>query len=131
MTIKLMDEKPNYQEFLMGYLECAAWCGISEDDPNKNKCRDGHPSVYDFTVHEIFRAEKECRDFVDSNIQDLRGLDMKRCGYDFWFTRNGHGTGFWDRGLGEVGDRLTEAAEGCGTMYVYVSRRGKLHMKVG
>ena len=29
-------------------------------------------------------------------------------GHDFALTRNGHGTGFWDRGLGEIGDMLTE-----------------------
>ena len=29
-------------------------------------------------------------------------------GHDFALTRNGHGTGFWDRGLGDIGDMLTE-----------------------
>lgn len=29
-------------------------------------------------------------------------------GHDYWLTRNGHGAGFWDRGLGEVGDKLSE-----------------------
>jgi hypothetical protein len=28
------------------------------------------------------------------------------CGRDYWFSRNGHGVGFWDRGLGDVGDKL-------------------------
>lgn len=27
---------------------------------------------------------------------------------------HGHGTGFWDRGLGEAGDRLSEAVRGQG-----------------
>jgi len=31
-------------------------------------------------------------------------------GRDYWFTRNHHGVGFWDRGLGEIGDKLTEKA---------------------
>lgn len=35
-------------------------------------------------------------------------------GHDFYLTREGHGTGFWDRGLGELGDRLTEVAKSCG-----------------
>lgn len=30
-----------------------------------------------------------------------------RAGHDFYLTRNGHGTGFWDRGFGKVGKRLT------------------------
>jgi hypothetical protein len=32
-------------------------------------------------------------------------------GRDFWYSRNGHGVGFWDRGLGEVGDNLDKAAK--------------------
>lgn len=39
---------------------------------------------------------------------------FNRHGHDFAFTRNHHGAGFWDRGYGEVGDRLTEAAEAYG-----------------
>jgi hypothetical protein len=32
-------------------------------------------------------------------------------GTDFVLTRNHHGAGFWDRGLGDLGDRLTEWAQ--------------------
>lgn len=35
-------------------------------------------------------------------------------GHDFALTRNSHGAGFWDRGYGEIGDRLTEAAQAYG-----------------
>ena len=31
--------------------------------------------------------------------------------YDYWLTRNHHGSGFWDRSLGPVGDRLTELSD--------------------
>jgi hypothetical protein len=31
-------------------------------------------------------------------------------GHDLWLTSQGHGVGFWDRGLGELGDRLSKAA---------------------
>lgn len=33
-------------------------------------------------------------------------------GHDFWLTSQGHGAGFWDRGLGEVGDTLTDSVDG-------------------
>ncbi len=36
--------------------------------------------------------------------------DDAAAGRDYWYTRNGHGVGFWDRGLGEVGDKLADAA---------------------
>lgn len=37
--------------------------------------------------------------------------DLEAAGRDLWFSRNGHGVGFWDRGLGEIGDRLHAACE--------------------
>jgi hypothetical protein len=37
--------------------------------------------------------------------------DETGAGRDFWFTRCGHGVGFWDRGLGDLGDKLTEIAK--------------------
>lgn len=40
----------------------------------------------------------------DHNVWEL-------IGHDFWLTRNGHGVGFWDRGLGDLGDRLTELSK--------------------
>lgn len=41
--------------------------------------------------------------------------DEAGAGRDFWFTRCGHGVGFWDRDLpGEVGDKLTAIAESFG-----------------
>ena len=41
-------------------------------------------------------------------------------GHDIALTRNGHGSGFWDQGYGEVGDILTEAAEALGSVDPYV-----------
>lgn len=51
-----------------------------------------------------------------------------RAGYDFWLTRNGDGTGFWDRDLGEVGKALTKAAEKYGSASLYASR-GQVHQE--
>jgi hypothetical protein len=35
-------------------------------------------------------------------------------GHDLLLTRNGHGAGFWDRGLGELGERLSMWARSLG-----------------
>ena len=37
---------------------------------------------------------------------------FEHIGRDFWLTSQGRGAGFWDRGLGEVGDILTDSADG-------------------
>lgn len=44
-----------------------------------------------------------------------------------WLTRNGHGTGFWDRGLGERGDALTKSAESFGDAVLYVGDDGRIY----
>ena len=40
-------------------------------------------------------------------------------GHDLALTRNGHGAGFWDRGLGEAGDTLTYWAESLDTLHIF------------
>lgn len=59
------------------------------------------------------------------------GYDDARVGRDFWYTRNGHGVGFWDLGLGEVGERLS-ALCGYGTDFppvdAYVGDDGFVHL---
>ena len=45
-------------------------------------------------------------------------------GHDFALTRNHHGAGYWDRGLGALGDRLTANAHPFGESSVYVTEDG-------
>lgn len=87
---------------------------------------------------------EECASFMAGCLADLReycgqlgdwsGSDgstpaaMARAGHDFWLTRNGHGAGFWDRGLGELGERLTAVAKPYSSAYVYVGGDGKVYV---
>lgn len=48
------------------------------------------------------------KDLGDAYEGSVRYND-ELAGHDYWLTRNGHGAGFWDRGLGPVGDRLADA----------------------
>ncbi len=52
-----------------------------------------------------------------------------RLGFDLFLTRNGHGAGFWDRGLGIIGKRFTEAAKDLGEIYLYVGDDGKIYQQ--
>jgi hypothetical protein len=67
-------------------------------------------------------------DFYDDNLAKLRhyvtireavGMSVdeayQHAGHDFWLTRNGHGAGFWDRGMGMLGDELTAACKPYGS----------------
>jgi len=54
--------------------------------------------------------------------------DEERAGRDFWYSRNGHGVGFWDRGLGEVGDMLHKAAQSFRQVDSYVGDDGLVYL---
>ncbi len=112
------------EAFIDGYVECALWadCLPPEDDPEgETGGREGleiRPEARD-------KMAADCQTFVDFNRADLlayceqiRRVDHAPpeayAGHDFWLTRNGHGAGFWDRGLGELGERLSEVARAYG-----------------
>jgi len=82
--------------------------------------------------------EKDCEKFIAENEAALGDYaeiigshpeytESEKAGHDFWLTRNGHGAGFWDRGIGETGDTLTKASEGFGGVDLYVGDDGKLY----
>jgi hypothetical protein len=96
------------------YLETALWSSLDYTD------------VDDVEVHNP--EPMDARFSVDDLSDDLRDLDAEQTGHDFWLTRNGHGAGFWDRGLGEVGDRLTSACRPYGEVDLYVGDDGDLYV---
>ena len=55
------------------------------------------------------------------------GRSAADAGGDFWQTRYRHGAGFWDRGMGELGELLTAAAHAYGTCDLYVGDDGQVH----
>ncbi len=79
-----------------------------------------------FTPQSRASILEDCEDFVRGNFGDLRAIidsePAEQAGHDFAFTRNRHGTGFWDRGLGDIGDRLTANAHPYGESNASLSR---------
>jgi len=110
--------------FTRAYLECAIWAStnIETEEP-----LDETHGVDDIALEALQSAIDDCADFRAANADDLAGLDEEQCGHDFWLTRNRHGAGFWDRGLGKVGDRLSEAARVYGSLDLMVGDDGKLY----
>lgn len=93
----------------------------------------GYADLDDKDLHDIIG---DCKAFAEGDTETAMLLaeayatdnyDEQRAGNDFWYTRNGHGTGFWDRGLGEVGDRLAKRARKFGDVYVYWGDDSKVH----
>lgn len=114
-------DEPQYKEqdaFTQGYIEAMFFSSTSSADDGELK----DSSVVDLSPDAWEDIIKDCADFkkaakgllakaYKTPLRD-RGTpkvyDEAAAGRDFWFTRNGHGVGFWDRGLGDVGAELTE-----------------------
>lgn len=83
-------------------------------------------------------AWRACEDFLSRLDPDTlsrllgaveaRQIDLLQIGHDLWLTRNGHGAGFWDRGLGQLGDSLTTAAKSIGWANTYLGDDGLIYV---
>lgn len=120
----------DFKSFLHGYLVCALWSSVEDEG---NPLGDNY-SIDDLAPEAAAQAEEECKDFLLHNTADiLDAIDTKlgytwsSAGHDFWLTRCGHGAGFWDRGLGDIGQRLSDAAHIHGNRDIYVGDDGKLY----
>lgn len=65
----------------------------------------------------LARLASDCREFWnaagDYILDETRVPDrVQQAGHDFWFTRNGHGVGFWDGDWPQHGEQLTRIAQG-------------------
>ena len=75
------------------YLECVYFTDTGDtSQPSSNA-----------ELTALFKAQayQACRDFVYAatyySKEALDDLDPVQVGHDLWYTRNGHGVGFWDR----------------------------------
>jgi hypothetical protein len=115
---------------LAAYIECALWSSVGEDGEPLD--RDYDASAIDDETRAQMREDVEnflaaCwGDAWEGFSIDLAGIEPAQIGHDFWLTRNHHGAGFWDRGLGERGDRLTDLAHGFGGADLYVTDDGQI-----
>jgi hypothetical protein len=113
------------------YLETALWSSTGDDgDP-----LDDDHSTADFAPEAVASARADIASFLESSAglitaaQVLQSTyDDAQVAHDFWLTRNGHGAGFWDRGLGEVGDQLTKDAKVFGSSDAYVGDDGLVYL---
>lgn len=108
-------------EALQGYVECALW---STTDSAETTLDDNYDAS-DIQADTMKVMQGDVADFLGAIEQRdlnayLETFSMEALGHDFWLTRNGHGAGFWDRGLGETGQRLTAMSKPYGEFNLYV-----------
>jgi hypothetical protein len=118
--------------FTQGYIECALWSSSAEIEPHTDQSFQHHNyDESDLAPETLEQMLEDCADFQESNCTDLENYAKNRlidyAGHDFWLTRNGHGAGFWDRGLGELGKRLTTASKVYGSCDLYLGNDGLIY----
>lgn len=134
----------DFDEAFGGYVEAGIWAsmcqGTARDahgdpaDCRGEDCDKGLDDLnfdqWDLSAAAARDMEADLKGFIDSCREErpevFDGIDSGMVGHDFWLTRNGHGAGFWDRGLGAVGAYLTAMSEPFGEAHMYVNSNGEL-----
>ncbi|UZJ23692.1 hypothetical protein RHODO2019_10780 [Rhodococcus antarcticus] len=118
------------------YLVAALWLGHAfhpeghpESDLNPVQLDEFVASIHDLPEEVWSAARADVFDFMahldSDDVEEYLEADRhnatpsEQMGHDFYLTRCGHGAGFWDRGLGELGDRLSEAARPYGEVSLF------------
>lgn len=120
------DRWEQLDEFTKGYVEGMFF--TSEEELGECGFHDLAQSTLDEIKAECVSFEADAHTSLEAAYE--RGdYTARRAGVDFWLTRNHHGAGFWDRGLGDIGDALTETAHIFGEADAYVGDDGKVYIQ--
>lgn len=118
------------QQVLESYLEAMVWQGTLSymtgtaefgGEPMSDAGLDRLVEPDELPEEILAAARDDVAEFLDAieaGLEDYprsNELTAKQLGRDFCLTRNHHGAGFWDRGLGHLGDYLTTAAQSMGS----------------
>lgn len=126
---------PHLDEFTTKYLKAALWSTTDEDSGDGSNLLASY-AVSDFAPAALADAHETCEDFQEATAADLAaayaipahgGYTPAMAGFDFWLSRNGHGAGFYDRGMKALGDKLHAAAKVYSGIDLYVADDGSLH----
>ena len=124
----------NIHSFIEAYVTCMQWStsGTTPDGEEVESLEQ-----FPISVEAMRKVKEECESFLFAakhlmaDLPEWYGANdggvYAYAGHDFWLTRNGHGAGFWDRGLGDLGDRLTSLAQTYGQCDPVIGDDGKIY----
>lgn len=125
-------ENPQFNAFVNGYVTCMLWSTPGTDNATGEEVDD--LLAFELAAETVEKVKMDCHAFWKEaynllEIMSDSGLHgFNDAGHDFWLTRNGHGAGFWDRGLGNAGDVLTAMSHKAGSCDPYVGDDGKVYI---
>lgn len=138
-----MENKPNkshnfdIDKILKGYIECSIW--TEEERLNEdmgNNIDQGENVSFDFedvNENDIKNAYKDIEKFINLVGQNAiqEAIDQNgefKLGMDIWFTRNGHGAGFFDHGY-ENEEALINVGKSLKEINLDIGSHGKLYFE--
>jgi hypothetical protein len=118
--------------FTQGYIEAMFFTstGTGDDEELENA------TVADLAPETLDRIKADCAKFQAMRPVDLDeacdegridGYDLEAAGRDFWYTRNGHGCGYWEQD-GAAWDSLDRAAKSFSSVDLYQGDDGRLYL---
>lgn len=131
------------------YVDCALWSSSCNSTADHDHAHPDRPEDCDVPLDDIgydsshldpqtaleMRADvRGWLTFVLEHRPDaLDTWDAGQFGHDFWLTRNGYGTGYWDRYYGDGDPRtaqgrwLTDHCKPYGSAYLYVGSDDRVY----
>lgn len=136
MAKKVNKTTIEFDEFTMAYIICSLWASTDDEgDPMDSSYgpKDIHPTTLKTMKADCKKFQKENEKLLNQalNTLDAPHYDLEDAGTDLWLTRNGHSSGYFDQNLGEIGDKLTEAARAYGVYNLYVGNDGMVYGEKG
>ena len=116
--------KIKHTVFLDAYIRAALWTSVD----NRGICLDETYTAKDFYADVTCQMIEDCAAFLAK--ADIPDNLLPQAGHDFWLTRNGHGSGFWDRPEiygEEKAQELSALAETFGVVDLYVGDDGRIY----
>lgn len=119
--------------FILGYIEAMLFAETATDSDGEEI---ENLAGYELSAAARDEAQQACARFLDWHgakvnlaIAGSDDYDHTQAGRDLWFTRQGHGVGFWDRDLGLVGDDLSNAARAFGSQSLFINEAGLIEVE--
>lgn len=105
-----------------GYLAAMMWLGFEGTYPSADDLSPAAAASIREDVLGLYLSAREAH-------RDVRvAMEGSQFGHDFYLTRNRHGAGFWDRGLGDLGQWLTDMSHPYGESGEYIGDDGLIYV---
>lgn len=122
---KKADQEVQYKATLHGAVEACLWSTIPSANDEESQDLVEPADSYEISSEEIGKLRGTISHHLSGwfleNYELLtqavaEGFSWYRVGFDFWLSAEGHGSGFWDVGLGELGDNIDGTVTGYGDL---------------